>query len=34
VTQLAPSVQQVAAKLAAWQRGERVSGTVDVQRGY
>jgi glyoxylate/hydroxypyruvate reductase A len=34
VTQLAPSVQQVAAKLAAWQRGERVSGTVDIQRGY
>jgi len=34
VTQLAPSVAQVAAKLAAWQRGEPVSGTVDPERGY
>lgn len=34
VTQLAPSVQQVAAKLAAWTRGAPVSGRVDVGRGY
>jgi glyoxylate/hydroxypyruvate reductase A len=34
VTQLAPSVRQVAAKLGAWQRGEPVSGMVDVRRGY
>lgn len=34
VTQRAPSVRQVAAKLAAWRRGEPVSGRVDVQRGY
>jgi glyoxylate/hydroxypyruvate reductase len=34
VTQLAPSVRQVAAKLAAWMRGEPVSGRVDVTRGY
>jgi glyoxylate/hydroxypyruvate reductase A len=34
VTQLRPSVQQVAAKLAAWTRGAPVSGVVDVRRGY
>lgn len=34
VTQLAPSVQQVAAKLAAWARSEVVDGVVDPARGY
>jgi glyoxylate/hydroxypyruvate reductase len=34
ITQLAPSAQQVAAKLAAWARGEAVSGQVDRARGY
>ena len=34
VTQREPSVQQVVAKLAAWQRGAPVGGLVDVQRGY
>jgi glyoxylate/hydroxypyruvate reductase A len=34
VTQREPSVQQVAAKLAAWQRDAPVSGLVDIQRGY
>jgi glyoxylate/hydroxypyruvate reductase A len=34
VTQLLPSVAQVVKKLAAWQRGEPVSGAVDVRRGY
>jgi glyoxylate/hydroxypyruvate reductase A len=34
VTQMVPSVQQVASKVAAWTRGEPVSGTVDVARGY
>jgi hypothetical protein len=34
VTQLGPSVQQVADKLAAWVRGEAVSGRVDMTRGY
>ncbi len=34
ITQLAPSAQQVAAKLAAWSRGEAVSGQVDPARGY
>lgn len=34
VTQLGPSVAQVADKLAAWVRGEAVSGVVDPARGY
>lgn len=34
ITQLGPSAQQVAAKLAAWARGEAVSGRVDPARGY
>jgi len=34
VTQLAPSVRQVAEKLAAWARGAAVSGAVDPARGY
>ncbi len=34
VTQLAPSVRQVVRKLAAWSRGEAVSGQVDPSRGY
>jgi glyoxylate/hydroxypyruvate reductase A len=34
VTQLRPSVEQVADKLAAWVRGEAVSGAVDLARGY
>ena len=34
VTQLGPSVQQVAEKLAAWARGDEVSGVVDPARGY
>lgn len=34
ITQLAPSVQQVVDKLAAWARGAAVSGQVDVARGY
>jgi glyoxylate/hydroxypyruvate reductase A len=34
ITQIGPSVAQIAAKLAAWQRGEPVSGQVDRTRGY
>ena len=34
ITQIGPSVAQIAAKLAAWQRGEAVSGQVDRTRGY
>lgn len=34
VTQLMPSVRQVVRKLAAWARGEPVSGRVDPARGY
>ena len=34
VTQLGPSVRQVAQKLAAWARGDPVSGLVDAGRGY
>jgi glyoxylate/hydroxypyruvate reductase A len=34
VTQLEPSVQQVVGKLAAWSRGEPLSGVVDLRRGY
>jgi glyoxylate/hydroxypyruvate reductase A len=34
ITQIGPSVAQIAAKLAAWRRGERVSGQVDPARGY
>jgi glyoxylate/hydroxypyruvate reductase A len=33
-TQIGPSVRQIAAKLAAWQRGHPVSGVVDPLRGY
>jgi glyoxylate/hydroxypyruvate reductase A len=34
VTQLGPSVRQVAEKLAAWARGAAVGGVVDPVRGY
>jgi glyoxylate/hydroxypyruvate reductase A len=34
ITQIGPSVAQIAAKIAAWQRGERVGGQVDPARGY
>jgi glyoxylate/hydroxypyruvate reductase len=34
VTQMRPSVQQVTAGIAAWTRGEPVSGQVDLRRGY
>ncbi|MDZ7653591.1 MAG: glyoxylate/hydroxypyruvate reductase A [Burkholderiaceae bacterium] len=34
VTQLGPSVRQVAEKLAAWARGAAVDGVVDPLRGY
>jgi glyoxylate/hydroxypyruvate reductase A len=34
VTQVAPSAAQIAAKLAAWWRGEAVTGVVDLARGY
>jgi glyoxylate/hydroxypyruvate reductase A len=33
-TQIAPSVVQVADKLAQLARGERISGVVDLERGY
>jgi glyoxylate/hydroxypyruvate reductase A len=33
-TELAPSIAQVADKLARWTRGERVTGRVDRARGY
>lgn len=34
LTPMAPAVEQIAAKLAAWRRGEAISGVVDWQRGY
>ncbi|MCU0952823.1 MAG: glyoxylate/hydroxypyruvate reductase A [Burkholderiaceae bacterium] len=34
ITQIGPSVSQIATKLAAWRRGEPVSGQVDPARGY
>jgi glyoxylate/hydroxypyruvate reductase A len=34
ITQIDESVRQIAAKVAALERGERVSGLVDRVRGY
>jgi hypothetical protein len=34
VTELAPSIAQIADKLAAWLGGGTVSGIVDRTRGY
>lgn len=34
ITQIDASAQQVAARLAAWRRGEAVGGAVDAERGY